>query len=126
MAVVLLLIAGCGGGDGDAPAGPLQDQSPAQRDWESQVGTAWEEYEEGFRAGWVESCDAVHEAIVAVYADEDFANAVLGCSNPPESSFSAEPPLEVPDDPRAAGHADGVAEACYVPPEVSRPVEPDC
>ena len=90
------------------------------------MGPAWEEYEEGFRAGWIESCDAVHEAIVAVYEDEDFANAVLGCSDPPSSSFSAEPPLEVPDDPRAAGHADGVAEACYVPPEVSRPVEPDC
>ena len=88
------------------------------------MGTAWEEYEEGFRAGWVESCEAVHDAIVAEY-DEKYADAIVGCADPPPSGYGGAP-LEVPDDPRAAGHVDGVAEACYVPPEVSRPLEPDC
>jgi len=121
---MLLLFAGCGGRGGDAPAEPAQVRSPAQRDWESQIGTAWEQYEEGFTAGWVEGCEAVHDAVAAEY-DEEYANEVVGCADPPPSGYGGAP-LEVPDDPRAAGHVDGVAEACYVPPEVSGPVEPDC
>ena len=120
-----LLVSGCGEEPGGDSGGPAEIESPAQRDWESQVGREWEEYEKGFVAGWVEGCKAVHEAVAAEY-DEDYADAVLvACNGVPPSGYGGAP-IQVPAEPRAAGHVDGVAEACYVPPEVTRPVEPDC
>jgi hypothetical protein len=120
-----LLVSGCGGESGTDSAEPAGIESPAQREWESQVGREWEEYEQGFVAGWVEGCKAVHEAVAAEF-DEDYADTVLvECSGAPPSGYGGAP-IQVPAEPRAAGHADGVAEACYVPPEVTRPVEPEC
>ena len=121
----MLLLAGCGGESSEDSAGPAEIESPEQREWESQIGPEWEEYEEGFKVGWVEGCNAVYESVAAAY-DEDFADeVVMDCEGAPPSGYGGAP-IQVPADPHAAGHVDGVAEACYVPPEVTRPVEPDC
>ena len=125
LAAFFLLVAACGGEAGEGSADPAQIESPKQREWESQVGREWEEYEKGFVAGWVEGCKAVHKAVAAEY-DEDYADSVLvECSGAPPSGYGGAP-IQVPAQPRAAGHVDGVAEACFVPPEVTRPVELDC
>lgn len=99
--VLALLLAGCGG-----------SQSPAEEaaDWESRTGTWWEAYEQGFRTGWAEGCEAASDRT----RDEQPALSSTGlCGHPPTGADESVPiPEAPPDDPEGTGHSHGLRAGC--------------
>lgn len=86
----------------------------AQDEWENQEGEAWDEFTEGYAAGWDSGCDIAFEGSpdgslydqgVEYTADDCYALAPFDASD-------TDVPFEVPYDPSGEGHALGESDGC--------------
>lgn len=130
-----LLVAGCGASGsgtepadiGDAPAADyddayaddsedsyVDDEAVAQEEWEYQEGKAWEEFDEGYLAGWEVGCDIAFEGSPDgyLYLDGDQYSAEDCYALAPFDASDADIPYEVPYDPYSEGEALGETDGC--------------
>ncbi len=99
--VVTLLLIGCG---------EAQRPEETAADWASKAGPTWEAYEQGFRTGWTEGCEAASDRIKEEQPALSTANL---CGHAPSSpDESVQTPAAPPDDPEGEGHSDGLIAGC--------------
>ncbi len=114
---------GCEVEDQEPPAGEMVEEgtevritvSCAQVDWENQVGSAWESFNEAYLSGFDSGCEALfNESPDGSMYEDDTEYTALDCQNenPGDASSASDIPSEVPDDAEAAGTELGELDGC--------------